>query len=165
MGWREQRCLSLAPASAVHQWPLEAGPGTRSPGSASAWGRTSQNREPLNRKESHVDCALHPCCLVLKCPSRSHPGTVEGPAHLGPAPGPWACGCTDNALQVGGLAGLAPATHSSSNWTHLFLLRACSAPLSGHTVQIQLTPHLRSGATDSMPAAGCAISLGRWLPV
>lgn len=57
-----------------------------------------------------------------------------------PLLGPWAPGCTDNTLQVGGLAGLAPATRSSSNWTHLFLLRACSAPLPGHTVQGQLTP-------------------------
>lgn len=52
----------------------------------------------------------------------------------------WACGCTDNTFQVGGLAGLAPTTRSSSNRTHPFLLGTCPPLLSDHKVQVGLTP-------------------------
>lgn len=57
-------------------------------------------------------------------------------------------------LQMGGLAGLAFSVPSSSSRTHLFLLGTCCPPLSGHTVQVGLTPPSQASEalTQTWPA-------------
>lgn len=107
-------------------------------------------------------------CVTSMLPHAKIPGQISPSRSQlkNCGPGSWACGCTDNTLQVGGLAGLAPTTHSSSNRTHLFLMCTCPLPLLGPLDQVWLTPPSQgSGAQTQSWPLGVLPPWAGWLQV
>lgn len=119
----------------------------------------------------HMDYVLHPHYLTLKSQDRR---TTADPniglwwdqhASAGFL-GSWPCGFIDNTHQVGGVTGLTPTAHSSSNRTHLFLLGTCP-PHSQVTRYRWGQAHLLRGQGHRLKPGHwvCFTSLGRWLQV